>query len=96
VAAAFVDGRRRGYYRIRAGYVANHPDRSFHQSGRPGSLLVSGPAKAKTVRDLLQGEFTGMEDETRLPALLIDPASGRLRWLLDEEWTTLIAKESTQ
>ncbi len=60
------------------------------------AFLVSGPAKAKAVRDVLQGTSTGPADPTSLPASLIDPTGGRLCWLLDEESAALIAKESTK
>src|SRR5204862_664594 len=42
-------------------------------------FLVAGPAKAKALSAVLQGP----RDPQRWPAQLIQPASGRLIWLLD-------------
>lgn len=43
-------------------------------------FLVSGEAKAETLRTILEGERTGR----RFPAQLVQPDSGELVWLVDE------------
>jgi len=49
-------------------------------------FLVSGRAKAETVRDLLEGR------RPDLPAAAVRPVSGRLTWLLDREAACLLQK----
>jgi 6-phosphogluconolactonase len=44
------------------------------------AFLVSGASKAQVLREVLQGP----RDPQRLPAQLIHPAGGELRWLLDQ------------
>jgi 6-phosphogluconolactonase len=49
-------------------------------------FLVSGTAKAAMVRQVLEGPV----DTARLPAQLIRPKDGTLRWYLDEESAALL------
>lgn len=49
-------------------------------AGRSVMFLVSGKAKAETLRAVLEGEREGR----RYPAQLVQPASGELAWLIDE------------
>jgi 6-phosphogluconolactonase len=52
------------------------------------AFLVAGAEKAPVVRDVMYGPL----DPARLPAQLIQPAGGELRWLLDREAAGLIQK----
>lgn len=45
------------------------------------SFLVGGANKASVLKEVLQGPY----DPTRLPSQLINPASGQLIWMLDED-----------
>lgn len=49
-------------------------------------FLVTGTGKARVVREVIQGD----SDPGRLPAQLISPASGDLRWYLDEAAAALL------
>ncbi|NXS83846.1 6PGL phosphogluconolactonase, partial [Erpornis zantholeuca] len=44
-------------------------------------ILASGASKSCTVQRILEGE----EEEELLPAARVQPRSGHLRWLLDQE-----------
>ena len=49
--------------------------------GRQLLFLLSGAAKADTLRDVLEGPF----DPSRLPSQIVRPVDGRLTWLIDRE-----------
>lgn len=53
-------------------------------------FLVSGPEKAEAVRDVLEGSH----DPDRLPAQVIQPTSGVVRWLLDRSAARLLSPEA--
>lgn len=52
------------------------------------AFLVAGAEKASVVRDVMYGPL----DPRRLPAQLIQPAGGELRWLLDRDAAGLVQK----
>jgi 6-phosphogluconolactonase len=49
--------------------------------GETVAFLVAGAKKCAILREVLQGA----QDPHRLPAQLVDPTSGDLRWLIDKE-----------
>jgi 6-phosphogluconolactonase len=53
-------------------------------------FLVQGPDKAEALKAVLEGPY----DPERLPAQLIQPASGRLTWLVDSAAARLLSKDS--
>ncbi|MHB8068679.1 MAG: 6-phosphogluconolactonase [Desulfobaccales bacterium] len=53
----------------------------FINQARVVAFLVAGAAKAKALREVLQGP----RDTRRLPAQLINPEGGELYWLVDQE-----------
>lgn len=53
-------------------------------------FLVSGAAKARAVRDVLEGPF----QPEALPAQSIKPSGGRLTWLMDESAASLLMRRS--
>jgi len=57
---------------------------------RSGSVIfvVGGPAKAAIVKEVLEGPV----DPLRLPAQLIKPVNGDLRWYLDDDSASLLAE----
>jgi len=50
-------------------------------------FLVSGPEKAEAVRDVLEGNH----DPERLPAQVIHPENGTVRWLLDQAAASMLS-----
>jgi 6-phosphogluconolactonase len=53
------------------------------------AFLVAGAGKAPVVRDVMYGPL----DPVRLPAQLIQPAGGELRWLLDREAAAFVQEQ---
>jgi len=49
-------------------------------------FLVAGRAKANVLHDVVEGDA----DPDRLPAQLIAPADGELRWYVDEDAAALL------
>ncbi|NLE11747.1 MAG: hypothetical protein GX630_09580, partial [Actinobacteria bacterium] len=60
---------------------------SFINTAAAVVFLVSGAAKAEAVKQVLEGP----RDTDRLPAQLIRPRDGELRWLLDDEAAALLS-----
>ena len=54
------------------------------------AFLVAGAGKAAVLREILEGPH----DPTRLPAQLIRPKHGELRWLVDQAAANLVSKEA--
>ncbi|MCL4535617.1 MAG: 6-phosphogluconolactonase [Bacteroidetes bacterium] len=54
------------------------------------AFLVSGAAKARVLQEVLEGPT----DPHRLPAQLIHPTNGELRWLVDREAATYLKQGS--
>ena len=48
--------------------------------GRLIAFLVQGAGKAQVLKDVIEGPY----QPTNLPAQLIKPTSGELRWLVDQ------------
>jgi len=55
-------------------------------------FLVTGAAKAEAVEEVVAGAY----DPDRLPAQLIRPAHGDLRWYLDEEAAASLSRRETR
>jgi 6-phosphogluconolactonase len=55
-------------------------------------FLVAGAAKAAVLRDVLEGP----QDPSRLPAQLIRPTNGELRWLVDRAASRLLPHQAPQ
>jgi len=60
---------------------------SFVNTATAVVFVVSGAAKAEAVKQVLEGP----RDTDRLPAQLIRPRDGELRWLLDDEAAALLS-----
>lgn len=56
------------------------------------AFLVSGAAKAAVLREVLNGP----EDSQRLPAQLIRPTNGSVRWLVDRAAGSLVCPDGNQ
>lgn len=54
-------------------------------------FLATGPAKAQVIKDVVEGPY----DPDRLPAQLIRPVQGDLRWYLDEEAAAYLTRRGT-
>jgi 6-phosphogluconolactonase len=59
-------------------------------AAREVMFVVAGEEKAQAVRDVLQPRLPA----PRLPAQLVQPANGRLRWLIDREAARLLKGKS--
>lgn len=56
------------------------------------AFLVAGAAKAAVLRDVLEGP----RDPSRLPAQLIRPTGGELRWLVDRAAASVVSHEAME
>lgn len=79
IAGAPDDGAAEGLWRVTL-------TASFINTASAVAFLVSGAAKAEAVKQVIEGPL----DIDRLPAQLIRPEDGELRWFLDDEAAALL------